>query len=119
MTTKVPWQYAGKRQTTHATTGDQALAGFEQQEVLDAQKVSQIVKQLKGGSAMPNSEIIQKVNTSYLLDEDNEAAVGRAACEANRNYYQALADKARASYLEYQQAIEVWQSKLDRIRRPL
>jgi hypothetical protein len=120
MTTKVPWQYAGKKQTTPATTGDQALDGSWPQEVLDALRVSQIVKQLKGDYAV-NSEIIQKVTTSYLQDveEDNAAAVGRAACEANRAYYQSLADKARASHQEYLQAVELWQNKLNKISKTL
>jgi len=107
-------------QTTQDITTDPDLAGSWPVEVLDALKVSQIVKQLKGDYAV-NSELNQKVNTTCLSDieADNARAVGRAACEANRNYYQSLADKARASHAEYQRALTLWQNKLDKISKTL
>jgi hypothetical protein len=118
MTTKVPWQYPGKKQTTHATTGDLALAGLEPVAESDAQKASQIVKQLKGGFAMPNSEINQTFNTSHL-PEDEFDSVGQAAMLANVEYYQALCAKARASHAQYLKAMTAWQERLDRLKKPL
>ena len=116
MTTKVPWQYPGKKRTTLATTGDLALAGSEPAAELDAQKVSQIVKQLKGGCAMPNSEINQKFETCHLPEEATDP-VGQAAMLANVEYYQALCDKARASHAQYLKAMTFWQERLDRLTK--
>ena len=121
MTMNKSLKYEDKPQTTQDITTDPDLAGSLPVEVLDALRVSQIVKQLKGGYVMPNSELNQKIITSNLSDieEDNERAVGRAACEANRAYYQSLADKARASHREYLAAVDVWQSKLNKISKTL
>jgi hypothetical protein len=116
MTTKVPWQYAGKKQTMFATTGDQASAGCVPLEELDVPKVSQIVQQLKGGCEVTNSEIIQKVETDHLSEEQ---AVGRAATEANRAYYQSLADQALANHQEYLRLMEIYQTRLAAFQRPI
>jgi len=118
MTTTKSWKSANKKPTTLATTGDQDLAGCRPQEEQDAQKVSQIVKQLKGGSAMPNSEFNQIFNTTNLPDEEFDA-MGQAALTANVEYYQALCAKARRTHQEYLTALTFWQSKLDRLNRPL
>ena len=118
MTTKVPWQYPGKKQTTPDTTGDQALAGLEPVAESDAQKVSRIVKQLKGGCVMPNSEIIQKFETCHL-PEDELDSVGQAAMLANIEYYQALAKQAKKSYAEYLLAVDIWQTKLNKLTKTL
>jgi len=117
MTTIVPWQYPGKKLTTHATTGDLASAGSLPQEELDAQKVSQIVKQLKGG-CVKNSEFNQISQTSHLSEDDVDL-MGQAALTANVEYYRALCDKARRTHQEYVAARDFWQSRLDKITKTL
>ena len=120
MTTSKFLKYEDKNPTTQDITGDPDLAGSLPQEAVDALKVSQIVKQLKGDYVV-NSELNQKVNTTCLSDieADNERALGRAACEANRDYYQALADKAKKNYAEYLLALDIWQTRLNRLKQPL
>lgn len=104
-----------KPQTTPDTTGDLALAGSRLVQEPDAQKVSQIAKQFTGGS-MANSELFQKMTTSYLDDEGFDG-MGQAALTANVEYYAALCAKARKTHQEYLEALTFWQSKLDKISK--
>ena len=133
MTTNTHLKYDARKVNTHAITTDPDLAGSLPQEAVDALKVSQIVKQLKGGYAMPNSEInqspqisnlsyeVEKSMEEYLAEvhEDNLGVVGRAACEANRDYYQSLVTKAWKSYVEYKTAEELWQNKLNKLTKKI
>ena len=67
---------------------------------------------------MPNSEIIQKFETCHLPDDEFDG-MGQAAMLANVEYYQALADQARASHREYLAAVDIWQNKLNKISKTL
>jgi len=106
--------------TTHDITTDLDLDGSLPEAALVALGAYQIVKQLKGDYAV-NSELNQKITTSYLqsVAEDNAAAVGRAATEATRDYYRALAESALANHREYQRLVEIQQTRLDRLNQPL
>jgi len=120
-------------ETTQDITTDPDLAGSLPEAALVALEASQIVKQLKGDYVVTNSELNQNFTTSNLsyevertmdeylaeVHEDNLGAVGRAACEANRDYYQSLVTKAWKSYNEYQTARELWQNKLNKLTKPL
>ena len=107
-------------ETTQDITTDPDLAGSLPEAALVALKASQIVKQLKGDYAV-NSELNQKITTSYLqnIEEDNARAVGRAATEATRDYYRSLAESALANHREYQRLVEIQQTRLDRLNQPL
>lgn len=118
MTTNTHLKYDARKVNTHAITTDPDLAGSLPQEAVDALKVSQIVKQLKGGYAMPNSEFNQTPHIPYL-PEDKFDAFGQAALTANVEYYKALCDKARRTHQEYLAARDFWQSKLNKITKPV